>query len=217
MSTGVLARSLYLVSRSETCRHVAAYWIFVLSVLLIIDILMLPLLESLINVVALTSYVLVRSLMFIILSFEPVANWIAYRIRINLESLKVLGENEEYERLSNVIVLSSIMIMMLTIILLIAFGEYLRGVVAFELILVGIVLLNVALDAILIRPKFMAFVTAVSASLAVIYAILIPFLYGEISATMMSLILVCSDAFAILGLNVAGVPTCLGATKSSES
>jgi len=217
MSAGVLARSLYLVSRSETCRQVTAYWIFTLSVLLIIDILMLPLLEGLTNMIALTSYVLIRSLTFIILSFEPVASRVAYRIRINLDMLKALGESEEYERLSNAIVVTSIMIMMLIIVLLVVFSEYLRGAVAFELILIGIVLLNVALDAILIRPKFLAFVAAVSASLAAIYAIMIPFLYGELSASMMSLILVCSDAFAILGLNVAGVPTCLDATKSSES
>ena len=216
MTTGVLARSLYLVSWSEACRHVISYWIFVLSLILVMDILMLPLLESG-NVIIMSSYVLLRSLVYIILSVEAIASRIAYRLRINLDAIHVLKDSEEYIRLTSALTLSSIIIMLVLMSIVLTFSNVFHGVVAADLILMGIVLLNVALSAILIRPKCLAFVASASASLAVIYVLLIPILYGEFTASMMAIALVCSDALAILGLNVAGVPTCLDATRSSES
>jgi len=216
LSTGVLARSLYLVSWSEACRHVIAYWIFVLSILLVIDIFMLPLLER-VTTVSVVVYVLLRSLTFAVLSSERVASEVAERLRINLDVLKILGESKEYVRLANAVVIGSVAIMLFLISVIIMFSDFMHGIIAADLILIGIVMLNVALNALLIRPKCLAFVASSFASLAVLYVILIPLLYGELTVSMMAISLVCSDAFAILGLNVMGVQTCLDATKSSRS
>ncbi len=212
MDGGTFTRSVLYISKSELYRQVTAYWTFVISLVLVLDALVLPLLQA--SVKASIAYMAARVAILVLLSWDLVASYISTYLRINLDAMKVLEswDNKEFERLCTALTYFGIAFAAVALAVAV-YVSSLSKALALEMLMLSILSLSIGLLAILIKPKCLGFITSISASLAIVYVLLMPFVYGEIDVPMMSLAMVCSDAFAILGMNLAGVTTCLDATK----
>ena len=195
-----MARALKEVAKREMCVQISTYWLFALSMILLFDIIMEPLVEA--NIKVILPYIIIRIIMLVALSSEYAIRTFSYIIGINWTYEKKLEESEGVERYYRLFLV--VLVLLSALLLLVS---YYGGAAPLAYLTLAEILSNSALLALLIRPKSIAIAAATTSLLASLEIIMMSLILGP-RANLLTTFFSLSDALAMIGSLLLGVPLC---------
>ncbi|HIH90629.1 hypothetical protein [Ignicoccus hospitalis] len=213
MAIGPLSKTIAQISKLEVCRNASSYWSFVITLVLLLDLLITPSLAEGSSLVGILVFLVLRVLLLFALAVDRVAENVSYAIRVNWELVKLLEDKASLNKLYTLTTVGLFLVAATLLVLsYISLATGMWNLTTLSLVIV-LIISNSLLYSLIIRPKSMA-LGALFASLAsIIDVIAMYFIAKRPSELIVSGALSISDVFVILGINVVGVTLC----QSAES